>query len=188
MFVLYGRRRGLGAPPAALVAPALVALLSLAGPARALVPADEPIGFLMTSATTPAPALRAPRLAGYPAPAPGQSAVLTGTVTPAATSAGIIKQIADYNTQLKDFIDKGDFAEVWVPALGTKDVAVYLQDHLGELDPAKRDVAQSAISRLERACWLLDAVGDLGNRPQIVDAYSQYTTALNDVQSFFPGK
>jgi hypothetical protein len=180
MFGLYEIPQGSGAPRAALVVPALVLLLSLAGSARALSPVDDLSGFLMSPVR--------PTAAGYPAPLPGQSAVLTGTVQPAATAAGIMKQIADYNTQLKDFIDKGDFAEVWVPALGTKDVAIYLQDHLGELDATKRDVAQSAVARLERACWLLDAVGDLGNRPQIVDAYAQYTAALNDVQSFFPGK
>jgi hypothetical protein len=131
-------------------------------------------GFLMSRA--PAPRAFSPQ-----APPPPKA-------PPPATSAEIMKLVDQHNSELKDFVDKGNFSEIWVPALATKDAAVYLEDHLDQVDAAHRADAESAVSRLERACWLLDAVGDLGNRPQVVDAYQKYTDALAEVQSYFPGK
>ncbi len=127
----------------------------------------------------------APRLAALRA---FQAPALTNTAPPPETAAGIMEVLATHNKELKDFVDRGVFNEVWVPALASKDVAVYLDDHLEELAPEQREPAQAAVARLVRACWLLDAVGDLGNRPQVVDAYTKYTEALTDVQTFFPGK
>jgi hypothetical protein len=117
-----------------------------------------------------------------------QAPALLNTAPPPANVAEIMEQLATHNKELKDFVDRGVFNEVWVPALGSKDVAVYLDDHLDEIAAEKREPAQAAVARLVRACWLLDAVGDLGNRPQVVEAYTKYTEALTDVQSFFPGK
>jgi hypothetical protein len=116
-----------------------------------------------------------------------QAPALTNTAPPPATAKGILDALDTHAAELKDFVDRGAFNEVWVPALASKDVAVYLDDHLDEIDAAKRQPAQAAVARLVRACWLLDAVGDLGNRPQVVAAHDKYTAALADVHTFFPG-
>jgi hypothetical protein len=137
---------------------------------------------LITSLAALAVGLAAPTAARAQAPA------LTNTAPPPATAAGIMEELNKHAGELKDFVDRGAFNEIWVPALASKDVAVYLDDHLDEIDAAKREPAQSAVARLVRSCWLLDAVGDLGNRPQVVAAHDKYVAALSDVQTYFPGK
>ena len=168
------KRWGLGA--AAQVVPVAVLALALAAPAQA--------GGRNSTAETmkdrPASGPRAV-LAAFQAPA------LTNTTPPPPTAAGIMQEIDKHAAELKDFVDRGVFNQVWVPALASKDVAVYLDDHLDDLDAAKREPAQAAVARLVRASWLLDAVGDLGNRPQVVAAFSEYSKALTDVHTFFPG-
>lgn len=124
----------------------------------------------------------APRLA----PAWLQAPTLAETPPP-DTAAGIIGVLVAHDAEIKDFVDRGAFNELWVPALASKDVAVYLEDHLDELVPADREPAQAAVGRFIRAAWLLDAVGDLGNRPRIVEAYAKFAAALADIQQYFPG-
>ncbi len=174
MMHVCAKRGGLGA--AGLVAPVAVLAFALAAPAHA--------GGRDSAQKTKKDRLAdGPRvvLAAFQAPA------LTNTTPPPATAAGIMDALKTHAAELKDFVDRGVFNEIWVPALASKDVAVYLDDHLDELDAAKREPAQAAVARLVRASWLLDAVGDLGNRPQVVQAYSEYAKALADVQTFFPG-
>ena len=143
-----------------------------------------------------APQPRAPRvvLAAYhPAAAPRRlapafaQAPTLAEAPPPDTAAGILERLVANNAEIKDAVDRGVFNELWVPALASKDVAVYLEDHLDELAPADREPAQAAVARFIRAAWLLDAVGDLGNRPQIVEAYAKFAGALADIQHYFPG-
>jgi hypothetical protein len=150
---------------------------------RPSAPASRP--RVVLAAYRPSARPLAPR---PPAPRGFQAPALTATAPPPATAAEIVQQLTTHDTELKDFVDRGVFNEIWVPALASKDVAVYLEDHLDELAPDEREPAQAAVARLVRASWLLDAVGDLGNRPQIVDAYAKYSAALADIKTFFPGK
>jgi hypothetical protein len=39
-----------------------------------------------------------------------------------------------------------------------------------------------------RSAYLLDAFGDLGNKQQIVDAFSVFAAAVKDIQASFPEK
>jgi hypothetical protein len=92
------------------------------------------------------------------------------------------------NDQIGELVRQGDFAAVWVPAFQAKDLAVGLEPHIAALPVLKRSEAEPAIAQVVRTAWLLDAYGDLGNRQQIVDAYSMFTSAVSDVVSTFGTK
>ena len=82
-------------------------------------------------------------------------------------------------------IERGNLEAVYVPAFQVKDIAVALEAHLAHLPAAKRDVAGSALERVVRTAWLLDAFGDTGNRQQVLAAYATFSTAVNDVLTAF---
>jgi hypothetical protein len=100
----------------------------------------------------------------------------------------ILAQLKVRNDQIGELVRQGDFAAVWVPAFQAKDLAVGLEPHIAALPVLKRSEAEPAIARVVRTAWLLDAYGDLGNRQQIVDAYSMFTSAVSDVVSTFGTK
>jgi Heavy metal binding domain len=134
------------------------------------------------SSPTPPPA---PAVASTPAQ--DQVSGLPQVSVP-GTVEEILAQLKVRNDQIGELVRQGDFAAVWVPAFQAKDLAVGLEPHLAALPVLKRSEAEPAIARVVRSAWLLDAYGDLGNRQQIVDAYSMFTSAVSDVVSTFGTK
>ena len=128
---------------------------------------------------------------------PAQPAVPTAVEAPPAidpslvplpipdTVEEIVGQLKTRSDQVGELIRRGDFTAVYVPAFQARDLAIALEPRLGNLAPTKRAVAEPAITRLVRTAWLLDAFGDLGNRQQITDAYSSFTSAVEDVVAAF---
>jgi hypothetical protein len=100
----------------------------------------------------------------------------------------ILANLKTRNEQVGELVQRGAFGALWVPAFQARDLAIALEAHLGELPAAGRDAAEPAIQRLVRTAWLLDAFGDIGNRQQIVEAYSIFTSAVTDVVSALSGK
>ncbi len=98
----------------------------------------------------------------------------------------MLQQLKARTDQIRMLIDKGLFADVYVPAFQAKDVAIALEAHQSELPPAKRAVSEPAISKLVRAAYMLDAFGDLGNKQQISAAFDQFAMASRDILSAFP--
>jgi Heavy metal binding domain len=135
-----------------------------------------------TSSPTPPPA---PAVASTPAQ--DQVSGLPQVSVP-GTVEEILAQLKVRNDQIGELVRQGDFAAVWVPAFQAKDLAVGLEPHIAALPVLKRSEAEPAIARVVRTAWLLDAYGDLGNRQQIVDAYSMFTSAVSDVASTFGTK
>jgi hypothetical protein len=101
--------------------------------------------------------------------------------------SGMVEQLRARQKQVGDLVARGDFGAVWVPAFQAKDVAIALEPHLAHLDPAKREIAEPAITAVVRAAWLLDAAGDVGNRQQIESAYAAFSTAVGDLAGAFEG-
>lgn len=104
------------------------------------------------------------------------------------TVAEMLAQLKTRNAQVQQFIDKGMFAAVYVPAFQAKDLALALDEHKNELPPEKAKIAEPAITQLVRSAYLLDAFGDLGNKQQIVDAYARFNEAVGEITSAFPGR
>jgi predicted transcriptional regulator len=100
----------------------------------------------------------------------------------------MLAQLKTRNEQVRQFIDKGMFAAIYVPAFQAKDLALALDEHKKELPPEKVKIAEPAIARLVRSAYLLDAFGDLGNKQQIVDAYARFNDAVGEITLAFPGR
>jgi hypothetical protein len=98
----------------------------------------------------------------------------------------ILAQLHTRTNQIKGFIDKGMFGDVYVPAFQAKDLAIALSSHEDGLAPETRSAAEPAIAKLVRASYLLDAFGDIGNKNQIVAAFAQFVEAEQIIQSAFP--
>jgi Heavy metal binding domain len=147
----------------------------------------------MTSATTPT--------APPAAPSPSAGAATTGppllevAATPAdaglvpvpipETVPEMLAQLKTRNGQIKEFIDRGAFAAVYVPAFQAKDVALALDAKKTELSPDKQRALSPAVNRLIRSAYLLDAFGDLGNKQQIVEAYARFSGAVQEIDAAF---
>jgi hypothetical protein len=101
------------------------------------------------------------------------------------TTEGILAQLKAANDQIRELVQRGDFGAVWVPAFQARDLAIALEARADRLSPPKREAAEPALKRLVRTAWLLDAFGDVGNRQQIVEAYSIFSSAVGEVASAF---
>jgi hypothetical protein len=146
-----------------------------------------------TAAPNPPPASPSPAPSA-PATAPATIEVASG-VDPALVPVPIpetvpemLAQLKTRNEQVRQFIDKGMFAAIYVPAFQAKDLALALDEHKKELPPENAKVAEPAITRLVRSAYLLDAFGDLGNKQQIVEAYARFNQAVGEITSAFPGR
>jgi hypothetical protein len=97
----------------------------------------------------------------------------------------IVAQLRTRTDQIRTLIDRGMFADVYVPAFHAKDLALALADHGKTLTPERRRVAEPAIAKLVRNAYLLDAFGDIGNKQQISAAYAEFAEASKDILSVF---
>jgi hypothetical protein len=104
------------------------------------------------------------------------------------TVAGIVGQLRTRTDQIRGLIDRGSYAEVYVPAFQAKDLAVALEPHISELSVDFRDAAEAAIANLVREAYLLDAFGDLGNKQQISAAFAEFADAEQKIHSSFPSQ
>ena len=95
----------------------------------------------------------------------------------------MVAQLSTTNRQIKSLIDGGAFADIWVSAFQAKDLALAVGAQRAQLPAEKRRILEPAITRLLRAAWLLDAVGDLGNRDQITRAYADFRSAVSEIES-----
>ena len=106
-------------------------------------------------------------------------------------SSEVRRLLAERTTTIGELVKKGAFSEVWVPAFQSKDLALALDVRTPQLPAARRLAAGSAIERLVRAAWALDAAGDTGNRNDVEDAYGAFAAASREIDQLFaalPGK
>ena len=100
----------------------------------------------------------------------------------------LLAQLRLRRRHVGELIDAGNLAAVWVPAFQAKELAVALAPHVLHLDVARREAAADALARIVRFAWLLDAVGDVGNRQQLQDAHAVFARAVDDVGAAFGGQ
>ena len=93
--------------------------------------------------------------------------------------------LAERVTHIGELVKKGAFGEVWVPAFQGKDLALALDVRTTQLPAARRLPARSALERLVRAAWALDAAGDTGNRSDVEGAYRDFADAAGEIERLF---
>ena len=152
----------------------------------------------LAKAAAAKPASPATARAQAPTAAVPQSATPAVNVNPPAAApsfsqslpipASIEEMVAELsiaNRQIKDLIDRGAFTDIWVSAFRAKDLALAMDARSAQLPTYKRRILEPAIKRLLRAAWLLDAVGDIGNRDQITGAYADFGAAVSEIEALF---
>jgi len=69
----------------------------------------------------------------------------------------MLAQLRTRTTQIREFIDKGEFAAVYVPAFQAKDLALALDEHRRDLTDEKQKIVEPAVQKVVRSAYLLDA-------------------------------
>ena len=103
------------------------------------------------------------------------------------TISEMLAQLKTRQQQVAELIEAGNLTDVFVPAFQAKDLAVALEPRQDRLTPEKRAAAQSALVELVRTAWLLDAFGDLGNRRQVAEAYTLFSSSVERTVAAFAG-
>lgn len=93
----------------------------------------------------------------------------------------IVSGITARAQELEALIGRGAFAELFIPALQAKELALALNDRTDALAEPDRDSVRIAVRHLVRAAWLLDWYGDLGNKQQVSGAYDVFGSAASEI-------
>ena len=156
------------------------------------IDAPSPAATPTLTVAPPATAPPTPRPPTEVAPGPPEVETAASPVDAALTPVPIpetvpemLAQLKTRNEQIKAFIDRGAYAAVYVPAFQAKDVALALDGKKNDLPAEQQRALSPAVNRLIRSAYLLDAFGDLGNKQQIVEAYSRFSSAVQDIDAAF---
>jgi len=87
--------------------------------------------------------------------------------------------------EIETLVADGNLGQAWLPAMGTKTVALVLGDRASTLPERQRVIASAAASRVVTSAWEIDAYGDLGNLQQIVEAFKRMTSAVADLKGAY---
>jgi hypothetical protein len=156
-------------------------------PVATLTRTSPSVGASTAAAPLPSPAAAAPASA---APAvetvPSSVDAALVPVPVPETIPEMLAQLRTRNAQIKLFIDRGALASIYVPAFQAKDVALALDEKKDAIPPELRRTVGPAVSELVRTAYLLDAYGDLGNKQQIIAAYTRFDAAIRQLEAAFP--
>lgn len=111
----------------------------------------------------------------------------TGGLAPPAVSAPLVipdqpdqiaAEIVIREQRIRDLLASGALAEIFVPALEAKDLALALDERIG---PGKVE-ARIAVKDLVRAAWLLDGYADTGDRQRAEEAQALFSAAVEAIK------
>ena len=100
-------------------------------------------------------------------------------------AAAIARAIASRSQEIQAMIGRGAFAEIFIPALQAKELALALQEHGAELPEAGRNQVRIAVRHIVRAAYLLDWYGDLGNKTDVDNAYRVFGSAVGELSAVY---
>jgi hypothetical protein len=101
------------------------------------------------------------------------------------TTPELLAELDKRNQEVGSELKQGALGSIWLPAIGTKDVALALENHISELPDAERALFSSAVMRLTLAAWQIDAYGDLGNKEKLNEVYQAFAAAVEDIKSAY---
>jgi hypothetical protein len=154
--------------------------------AMMVVPAVLP-GVAQQSIPDPAsaqPIIIPPAITGLIAGSEELQRALDETILPHSVP-DLLAELAKRANDIGQTIASGALGQVWVPAMGTKTVALVLESRTAELTDRPRAAATMAIKRIVTSAWELDAYGDLGNKPKLDEAYKRLASAVSDLKAAY---
>jgi hypothetical protein len=141
---------------------------------------------------SPSPAAQTPPAdVQTPAPAPAGSSVefmppsiVQEEVLP-STLPELLALLDERGREAEQLIKDGVFAQVYVPAMSGKNIALALENFVTSLPNRQRAQAADALRRAVVAAWKLDMAGDIGNRDDLMAAYSLFAAAVSDIKAVY---
>ena len=171
-------------PPVAPAAPkpAAAPTVAAAAPqAPVATPQGEPNRF------QPPPGNPNDPLSGEIAPMPPALAAMVNEEVLPKDVAGLLKELSSRSGDIDRLMKEGNIGEVWLPAMGTKTVALVLEGHSSTLPAARRARATLAARQIVAGAWELDGYGDLGNRAKVAEAWGRMEKAVAELKAAFEG-
>ena len=176
------------APPATKPAAPATAGGSPARPTPSGTTAARPVAEPPKPATPPvaqAPPAQTPLILDSPTQIPPALAdALDESKLPSATPE-LLAELTRRAKEVETLVDEGNLSQVWLPATGTKTVALVLDSHSTSLPARQRMAVSASVKRIVTAAWELDAYGDLGNRRKITEAYQRLAAAITDLKAAY---
>ena len=123
-------------------------------------------------------------LGGFSAIPAALNAALDESVLPAATPA-LLAELSKRAQEVEQMVNDGNLGQVWLPAMGTKTVALALASHTNTLPERQRAAASLAAKRVVTSAWELDAYGDMGNKQKMTEAFSRMASAVADLKAAY---
>jgi hypothetical protein len=115
---------------------------------------------------------------------PALAAALNEEVLP-KDLPGLLTELDARTGQIDSLMRDGNLAEVWLPAMGTKTVALVLENHAASLPAQQRAAVTSAVKRVVTSAWEIDGYGDLGNKSKLTEAYQRLSAAVADLKAAY---
>jgi hypothetical protein len=98
---------------------------------------------------------------------------------------GLLAELDKRAGDVAQMVQEGNLGQVWLPAMGTKTVALVLEQHAAMLPESQRAVVSAAVKRVVTSAWELDAYGDLGNKPKMTEAYDKLAAAVTQLKAVY---
>ncbi len=96
------------------------------------------------------------------------------------TPRAILEAIRDRDRRVQTLIAAGRWADLFIPALEAKTLALAYGEQVGERRP------WVALKQIVRGAWLLDLYGDLGDRTRVAEAYEIFAEGMRALPELAP--
>lgn len=100
-------------------------------------------------------------------------------------SKALIELLGMCSDEVQKLVQGAQFGFIYQPTMLGKDIALALENYVGELPSSRRPQAEDAIRRTVLAAWQLDMFGDMGNQEKIADAYTHFAAAIAAVKTAY---
>jgi hypothetical protein len=98
---------------------------------------------------------------------------------------GLVAELSKRAGEVEQMVKEGNLGQVWLPAMGTKTVALALESHASTLPEPQRAAATVAVKRVVTSAWDLDAYGDLGDKQRMTEAYTKLAAAVAELKAVY---
>jgi Cu/Ag efflux protein CusF len=144
------------------------------------VPRVQPESTAASRPATPPP------VQALPPPVSSAGASIAPREPLPTTTSGLVAELAKRGQSVKALLDQGNLTALWYPAIFAKDVALALEEsHINDVPDTQRPALASAVKRLTRAAWQIDAAGDLGDAHRLLPLYQDFSAAIDDIEKIY---
>jgi len=95
-----------------------------------------------------------------------------------ATVPELLAVLRTRQDEVRDQLGSGQTSTVYLAAFAAKDVALALEDHLGEIPASSRAAALDAVQRVVLTAWQMDTFAEMGDLEKVTHTHDQFSAAV----------